>query len=461
MKESFLLHSQAGKRLYEQAKELPIVDYHCHLSPKEIYEDQPFSNIAQMWLAGDHYKWRLMRAYGIPEECITGSAPDYDKFFSYAECIGLAAGNPLYHWTAMELSAYFHIDTPLTKETAPAIWQQANEVIRQEQLSPRKLITQSNVEWIVTTDDPVDSLDYHRQIAEDSSFSTRVTPAFRPDRLLNLRAKDWREYIHSLAQVAQVEITGMDGLERAICARLDWFCAQGCRLSDVGIEAFPSGQCTREEADGILCRALAGESLSDGEYRQFLFYMYVFLAVEYRNRSIVMQCHLAVKRNANTTLFGTVGADAGGDCVGDPVSQQDLTALLDAVDCTGGLPRTILYTLNPSMYPTMATAAGSFRNVTLGAAWWYNDHKNGIEEQLQVYSQVSHLGTFTGMLTDSRSFLSYTRHDYFRRILCGLLGRWIEAGELTETAAQELVYRVCYANSRALVVDSQRKGNAC
>lgn len=451
MNQALYLENEAARRLYGEAARLPVVDYHCHLSPREIYEDREFSNIAQMWLSGDHYKWRLMRAFGIDERFITGDAPDAEKFQKYAECVSLAAGNPLRVWSEMELALYFHIDTPLSGSTAPEIWERANAVIREERLSPRKLIRQANVEWIVTTDDPADSLEFHRLIAADDSFQTKVIPAFRPDKLLNLRAPDWCGYIETLSARAGVEIDSLDSLEQAVRLRLDAFCELGCRLSDVGIEAFPSGRCSREEAAHTFRYAREGGETSEEKYRAFLHYMYVFLAGEYRRRGIAMQYHLAVKRNANSALFRQVGPDAGGDCVGDPIPQGDVVGLLDEIDGACGMPRTILYTLNPSMYLTLATAAGSFRGVTLGAAWWYNDHRAGIEEQLRVYAQVSHLGTFTGMLTDSRSFLSYARHDYFRRIFCNLLGGWIEAGELDGETARELVRRVCYGNSLELV----------
>ncbi len=450
MRPDFLLSTPAGASLYQEARSLPIVDYHCHLSPREIYEDQPFTDLAQLWLGGDHYKWRLMRAFGVEEQYITGDAPGREKFLRYGECIGLAAGNPLSDWTAMELSMYFHIDTPLCRETAAGIWEEAGRVIREERLSPQKLIQASGVERLVTTDDPADSLEYHRLLKD---FPVGVTPAFRTDTLVNLRAPGWRAYIDRLGERAGPPIRDLDSLEQAVRNRLDAFQELGCRLSDVGIEAFPDGTpCTREEAAGLLRRALDGEILSLGEYRRFLRYFYRFLGEEYRQRGMVMQYHLAVKRNASTRLFREIGPDAGGDCAGDPIPLGELVSLLDELERADALPRTILYTLNPSMYLPMATAAGSFRGVTLGAAWWFNDHQAGIEEQLKLFSQTGHLAVFTGMLTDSRSFLSYARHDYFRRILCSLLGEWMTQGRLEEGAGRELVRRICYQNSRDPVV---------
>lgn len=451
MDRNAFLQNEAGRRLYQFAKTLPIIDYHCHLSPREIWEDRPFENPTQLWLSGDHYKWRLMRAFGIDESLITGDAGDFEKFQKYAECISLAAGNPLFHWTAMEMGMYFCIEEPLNGDNAADIWNRASAVIRSQGLSPRKLIQNSNVRYIATTDDPADSLEYHQKLAEDESFPVRVAPSFRTDNLLSLRKPGYPEYIGRLSKASRVEIRDIAGLEQAVQVRLDDFVRCGCSFSDVGIPWFPLAGCSREEADGIFRRALHGEEISQEEHRRFLGYFMAFLAGEYRARRIVMQMHLAVVRNANSVLFEALGPDCGGDCVGDCIPQEELVAFLDQVNRTSGLPHTILYTLNPSMYPTLATAAGSFPNVYLGAAWWFNDHKCGIEEQLRVCAQTSHLAVFPGMLTDSRSFLSYARHDYFRRIFCNLLGQWLEAGEFSdEAAAKTLVRRVCYENSLAM-----------
>ncbi len=450
MNPDLYLKSETSKRLYAEARKLPIVDYHCHLSPKEIWEDREFENIAQMWLGGDHYKWRLMRAYGIDEEYITGYGEDREKFAKYIECVSNAAGNPLAVWSAMELSLYFGIDLPLIPENTRMIWEKANEAIRAKGMSPRKLIRAANVERIVTTDDPADSLEYHRLLADDASFPVTVVPCFRPDTLLSIRKPGWRDYIGRLSEAAGVPIEDMAGLEQALKNRLDFFQTLGCRFSDLGIEDFPSRKACREEADEAFRLALTGKSLDDSRYYGFLWYLCCFLAGEYRARKITMQLHLAARRNANTELYRKLGADCGGDCAGDPIPQRQLNVLLDEINSSTGLPRTILYTLNPAMYLTMATTAGSFPGVTMGAAWWFNDHKAGIEEQLRICGQVAHLAGFTGMLTDSRSFLSYARHDYFRRIFCNLLGEWVESGELELSAARVLVRRVCYENSRAL-----------
>ena len=451
MSPTAFIHNAAGYRLYQTAKKLPIADYHCHLSPREIWEDRPFENPAQLWLAGDHYKWRLRRAFGIQEFFITGGADGLQKFKKYAECLSLAAGSPLYHWTAMELSQYFGIAEPLNAENAEKIWEKAMSVILKEELSPRKLILRSNVVYLATTDDPADSLCYHEKLAEDGSFPVRVAPSFRTDRILSLCDAGYPGYIKKLGEASGVTIQNIETLKQAVIRRLEAFIRCGCAFSDVGIPAFPLMDYDEQAADRTFCRALAGKTVEQSEYRRFLGYMTVFLAGLYRAHEITMQMHLSVIRNANSVLFHSIGADCGGDCMGDPIPQAELTAFLDRINRESGLPHTILYTLNPAAYPALATAAGCFPQVYVGAAWWFNDHKSGIEEQLRICAQNAHLAVFPGMLTDSRSFLSYARHDYFRRIFCNLLGEWIEAGEFPDgAAAEELVRRVCFENSRKL-----------
>ena len=447
MKETYLLPSEAGRRLYQQVKDLPIIDYHCHLSPREIYEDNPFDNIGEMWLGGDHYKWRLMRAFGIEESYITGGASWHDKFQKYAEAIALAAGNPLYHWTQMELSRYFDIETVLNGDNAEEIWQKANQVIAERRLSPRKLINMSRVDYIATTDDAVDTLEFHRKIREDESFRTTVVPSFRTDNLLLIRRQGYREYIDKLSAISGVPIQNLDSFQSAVCKRMDFFVENGCRFADVGIEYFPGHIGGRDEADIAFRKALEGQPVTDEEFHGFLGYMVVFLASEYRSRHMVMQWHLAVKRNANSDLFRRMGPDCGGDCIGDEIKGEHIIRILDAVNDHGGLPVTVLYTLNPSSVPMLSSIAGSFPRVFCGAAWWFCDHKRGIEEQLQVIAETGHIGAFVGMLTDSRSFLSYARHDYFRRILCNLIGEWIDRGEFADDRyAGKLVRDICGLN---------------
>lgn len=450
----YLLSSPTAHRLFETVKELPIVDYHCHLSPKEIWEDEPFSDIGQLWLAADHYKWRLMRTAGIAEHYITGAASRQEKFCRYAEAVSLAPGHPLYHWSHMELSRYFGISEPLNAATAPAIWEQANHRICEQALSPRKLLAMSRVETVCTTDDIADDLQYHRLLREDASLGVRVLPSFRYDNVLLIRREGYAAYIQRLAVAADTEITDLASLIEAVRRRLAYFVSLGCRVTDVGIPDFPDRVADADEADRTLRAALAGQPVDDAAYSGFLGYMFCFFGHLFCQNGLVMQWHLSPLRNANTPMFEALGADCGGDCVGDAVSGTALAAMLDAIHRDGGLPATILYTLNPSNAAQMASIAAAFPGVRCGAAWWFCDHKRGITEQLCTIAENGALGTFPGMLTDSRSFLSYARHEYFRRILCDLVGGWVEAGEYDMQAAEVLVRRLCYENTKTLIGDA-------
>ena len=451
MNTNYLISSAFGKKLYDAVKDLPIVDYHCHLSPKEIFEDKPFDNIGEMWLGGDHYKWRLMRASGVDEEYVTGSASWKDKFIKYAESIEFAAGNPLYYWTKLELDQFFGITEQLTAANAEEIWEKANAVIREKKLSPRKLILDSKVEFIATTDDICDNLAWHAKIKEDPTFAPVVTPSFRCDNLLLIRKPDYADYVKKLSGVVGFEIQSIDDLEKAICQRLDFFKANGCIFTDVGIEFFPDHIGTKEEADKVFKAALKGEPVCNEAYYGFLGYLDVFLGCEYKKRGLTMQMHLAVKRNANSVLAAKLGADVGVDCVGDAISGNALISILDAINVKTGLPKTILYTLNPSMTTQLSSIAGCFSNVILGAAWWFCDHVRGNKEQIRVIAETTTLNTFLGMLTDSRSVLSYARHDFFRRLLCEVVGEWVDKGEFTEEAALKVAEGCCYGNVKKIV----------
>lgn len=423
------LGGETAVKIYEQIKDLPIFDYHCHLSPKEIYEDVRFENIGEMWLGADHYKWRLMRSVGIDEEYITGGKSYEEKFQKYAEAIEGAVGSPLYHWTHMELKQFFGVNEPLTSESAPEIWKKANDVIKEKGLSARKLIEMSNVAYIATTDDITDSLEYHKKISEDKSFKTKVCPSFRTDNLFLYKEKTYFDYIKKLSDVSGVEVKDLESLKSALEKRVDFFASLGCKMTDVGIERFPLCIGSDGEADEVFKKVLAGEEVPTDEFDKFISNVYLFLAALYKKHSMIMQLHLAVKRNASSKLLASVGKDAGGDCVGEAFSVGALTALLDKMDSENALPDTIVYTLNPTMYYQIATGIRSFRNVVLGAAWWFCDHLSGIKEQLQLYSETASLSTFYGMLTDSRSFLSYARHDYFRRILADFIAEKVDGGE--------------------------------
>ena len=342
MTDNYLLKTADAQDIYFKIKDLPIVDYHCHLSPKEIYEDKPFDNIGEMWLGGDHYKWRLMRTAGIDEGYITGNTDWREKFIKYAAALELAAGNPLYHWSHMELSMFFGIDKPLKSDNAAEIYDEANAFIAENRLSPRKLIEQSKVETLCTTDDIIDTLEYHKKIKEDKRFKTRVLPSFRPDNLLLVRRTGYPHYIKKLAEVSDAEITDLEGLKAAVIKRLDFFCLNGCRFTDVGIPYFPDRIADEPSADDTFKKALAGAEISDAEYLGFIGNMYLFLAAEYKKRNLVMQMHLAVYRNANSNLFAALGADCGVDCVGDEISGTALIHMLDAINKNSGMPQTVI-----------------------------------------------------------------------------------------------------------------------
>jgi len=450
--DSFLLISETAKRLYGRVKNLPIIDYHCHLSAKEIYEDRLFSNLGEMWLRYDHYKWRLMRASGIDEHFITGEASDNEKVLSYLKSLEGAINNPLYHWSSMELRKYFGITLPISAENAPQIWDMAEKKIKEQGMSRVWFLHNSNVEYVATTDDPCDSLEYHKLLREKKKVPITVAPSFRTDNLLQITKKNYLDYIKKLSEVSNTEITDITSFKSAILSRLNSFTELGCRFSDVGIPDFPSSFGSEGEADEVFVKRLRGEVLTSAEYDLFLGHMYLFLAKEYKKRGIVMQLHLCVIRNTNTELYNSVGADCGCDAISDPIPIKHLARFFDLLNCENALPVTICYTLNPQMYYPLAVLCRSFRGIHLGAAWWFCDHKRGIIEQLDVYSETGNLSTFFGMLTDSRSFLSYIRHDYFRRILCSYIAEKLDNGEFYgEEKAVEILSKICYNNVKEII----------
>lgn len=447
MKDAYLLESPLAQELYAAARTYPIYDYHCHLNPKEIWEDREFDNIGEIWLGGDHYKWRLMRNAGIEEERITGSASYHDKFLAYASVLPLAVGNPLSVWSHMELEQCFGISRPLNPQTAEGIWEEANAVIRACRLSPRKLMTQFGVRYVGTTDDPCDDLAYHRLLASDPSFSIRVAPSFRTDNLLTATRPGYADYLAKLGNAAGVCVDSLASLLTAVEKRILFFREAGCLFTDVGISVFPNRIATVSEADQTLRLALAGKPLTEDAYHGFLGRMFLELGKLYRKYDLVMQWHLGAVRNPNRAMFAALGADCGCDCIGQTVSGDDLIRLLDAIESEGGLPDTVLYTLNPAMNDQLLSLAGSFRRVRVGAAWWFNDHRAGIVRMLDSLSSIGCLGGSWGMLTDSRSFLSYPRHDYFRRILCSYVAELWERGEVADKdALPGLIEAVCCQN---------------
>ena len=455
MDADFLLQTDTAKQLYHDvAAKCPIIDYHCHLSPKEIAEDKRFSSITELWLGGDHYKWRLMRSFGVAERYITGDADDREKFRAWAETLSLAIGNPLYHWSHLELKNYFGYDGILNGKTADAVFDLCNEKLRDPAFSARNLILRSDVAALCTTDDPADSLEWHRQIA-DSGFTVKVLPSFRPDKALGIEKADWTSYLHMLGIAAGTEIHSFSDLCSALEARTAFFDALGCRVSDHGLAAVPYVPASSETVDVIFAKRLRGEDLDANELAQFKTALLLFLGRTYARLGWVMQLHFGVIRDNAKRVYRTLGPDAGVDSIGDTVSISDLAAFLNALDKTDELPKTILYSLNPNDNAALATVMGCFQRdvpgkLQLGSAWWFNDHKKGMQTQLIDLAAEGHLATFVGMLTDSRSFLSYARHEYFRRILCDLLGTWVEDGEFPndEKALDRIVRGISFDNAR-------------
>ncbi|MDO4743216.1 MAG: glucuronate isomerase [bacterium] len=451
MNETYMLNNATAQELYEYAKSLPIIDYHCHLSPKEIYEDKPFDNIGEIWLSADHYKWRLMRTAGVDEKYITGETSFKEKFLKYCSVIEFSAGNPLYHWSQMELAQFFDIDLDINQANAEEIWQKANSYIKNTCMSPRKLIEKANVEVICTTDDITDDLSWHKKIAQDNGFKTRVLPSFRTDNLLLVRREEYLEYIRKLSDVSGIEIHNLETLKKAVSNRLEFFLSMGCRCTDIGIPLFPNTVADDAQADNTFKTILSGKKISDEEYLGFIGNMYLFLNALYKENLLISQWHLAVVRNTNSELAQQLGADCGVDCVGNVINGNDIIMMLDKINRNSGLPKIIIYSLNEANIAQIASIAGAFPNVKCGAAWWFCDHKRGIEDEIKVISENGCLGEFFGMLTDSRSFLSYARHDYFRRILCNLIGNWVETAEYAQGSAKKLVAKICYENIKKAI----------
>lgn len=452
--DDFLLTTETARRLYHHvAAEAPIVDYHCHVSPREIYEDRRFDTITEVWLSGDHYKWRLMRTAGVEERYITGDAPDREKFQKFAECLPRAIGNPMFHWCHLELKRYFGYEGVLNSETAQEVWDRTSSILR-EGLSVRQMILQSGVTFIGTTDDPIDTLEWHEKLAADETFPVTVVPSFRPDKVLNMDKPGWRSYIEALAQVAGHPVRSMDDLRAVLSARIHHFVAHGCRSADHGLDRAVYREASEAELENILQKALRGEAVTPEEVEAFKTALLLFCAKAYTRHGMVMQLHYNCLRNPNTAAFAVLGPDSGFDCVGQG-SSLPLARLLDTLYRQDSLPKTILYSLDAGDDSFLDSLIGAFQGAGVrgklqhGAAWWFNDHKAGMRRQLISLASLSLLGDFVGMLTDSRSFLSYTRHEYFRRILCDLIGQWVEAGEYPDDEAtlRELVRNICCDNA--------------
>ena len=458
MDKDFLLTTETAKRLYhEAAADCPIIDYHCHINPSEICEDRRYLNITQVWLGGDHYKWRLMRYAGVPEKYITGDASDYEKFREFAKVLGKSIGNPVHHWSHLELQRYFGYYGALSEKTADEVWALANEKLQSDGYTVRGLIAMSNVEMICTTDDPLDSLEYHQKLANDESFHTRVLPAWRPDKAMNIEKPGFAEYLQKLGKITKTEVASFESLKGALRTRLKFFDQNGCSLSDHALDYAMYAPADDAEIERILADALAGKALSQEDVLKFKTAFMLFVAGEYRRMGWVMQVHYGCSRNNNPTMFEQIGPDTGYDAIDTYTPSAQLAALLGAMEQGGGLPKTILYSLNPGDNAAVDSVCGCFQNdeavckLQHGSAWWFNDHLSGMTEQLNSLANLGYLAGFIGMLTDSRSFLSYPRHEYFRRILCRLLGQWVEDGLYPDDfdVLSQIVRGVCYENAKA------------
>lgn len=453
--DDFLLTTPTARRLYQVARSMPILDYHCHLDPKEIAQDRRFENITQVWLGGDHYKWRLMRANGVDEAYITGDAPDREKFQKWAETLELAIGNPLYHWSHLELRRYFGYEGVLNGDTAQEVWELCNQKLQEPGMSARNLIANSGVTLVCTTDDPADSLEWHQQLAQDSSFPVKVLPAWRPDADMGLERPEYLDYLQRLGQAAGVEIRTYADLKEALLSRMAFFDKMGCRASDHALTVAVCQPASEEELERVFQKRLEGEPLTQEELAAFQTGFLRFVAGEYKRLGWVMQLHYGCRRNNNTRMFHKLGRDTGYDAVLQGTPSLEVAAFLDLLASQDALPRMVLYSLNPNDDEGLNSVIGCFQDGTplgriqQGSAWWFNDHKAGMVKQLTAFANGGLLGNFIGMLTDSRSFLSYPRHEYFRRILCELLGAWVENGEYPADwkALEKMVRGVCYNNA--------------
>lgn len=456
MNEDFLLNTPAAKALYQEyAKETPVLDYHCHINPQEIFEDRKFDNITQVWLGGDHYKWRQMRSNGVAEKYITGDASDKEKFMAWAATLPKLIGNPLYHWSHLELRKYFGYQGYLNADTAEEVWTLCNAKLQESSMTVRNLIRQSNVTLICTTDDPVDSLEWHEKIAGDRTFDVQVLPAWRPDKAMNVEKPAFKEYIASLSAVSGTAVTDWSSLQAALKNRMEFFHSRGCSVSDHGLEFVMYVPAAEAEVDAILKKALRGETVSREEELKYKTAFMLFAARQYHRLGWVMQLHYGCKRDNNSYMFERLGPDTGFDCINNYAPSAQMADFLNDLSTGNEIPKTIIYSLNPIDDAAIGTIIGCFQGpetagkIQHGSAWWFNDHFKGMTDQLVSLANLGCLGNFIGMLTDSRSFLSYTRHDYFRRILCRLIGGWVEEGQYPDDrqALKEIIEGICYNNA--------------
>ena len=437
MDKDFLLSNETAKTLYHNyASSMPILDYHCHISPQEIWEDRRFENITQLWLGGDHYKWRVMRGNGVDEHFITGSASDREKFQKFAECLPKCIGNPMFHWCHLELQRYFDYYGILNGETAEEVWNLTNDKLQKDpSMTARGLIKQSNVYMVGTTDDPIDSLEWHAKLAADPTMETKVCPSFRPDKALDIEKAAFAGYIHSLEDAVGFRFRCISCVKKALSQRIQYFADHGCRASDHGLGYVPYAKASDAELTAIFKKGMAGEALTKHEIDAYKTALLLHCGCEYAKRGMVMQIHFSCLRNTNAAMFEKLGPDTGFDCIAVTDSGEALTKVMSALFAENTLPKTILYSLNPGDNAQLGTFLGAFQGPEIpgkiqhGSGWWFNDTKTGMIDQMTSLANLGLLGNFIGMLTDSRSFLSYTRHEYFRRIMCNLIGTWVENGE--------------------------------
>lgn len=456
MDKDFLLDTETAKKLFHSwAEDMPICDYHCHLSPKEIYENKAPENISQLWLSGDHYKWRAMRSCGVDERYCTGDATDKEKFEKFGYALQYCIGNPLYHWAHIELQRYFGIDTPLNAKTAGYIYERANKAIKDGDFRPQSLIMRSNVKVVCTTDDPVDSLEYHKLLKNVEGFDCQVLPSFRPDKALNAHLDGFADYIKELGRAAGVEINSYKDVIKALLIRADYFDSVGCKVSDQAFDYPPYCVADDSEIEEIFAKAMRGERITLQECDKYRTPVLLALGEKYNELGWAMEIHIGAMRNNNTAMFEKLGADTGFDSVGDAEIALPLSRFLDALNVKNKLPKTILFNLNDKDNTVLGTMLGNFQSadadskIQFGPAWWFLDTMDGMTNQMKTLGNLGVLGKFVGMETDSRSFTSYGRHEYFRRIMCALIGKWVEDGwyAYDEEILEEIVKGICYNNA--------------
>ena len=447
--ENFILQNETAEILFHKyAENEPIFDFHNHLSPQEIFENKTLGNLANAWLDHDHYKWRAMRAAGVPEELITGHGDDYERYLAFVKTLQLCVGNPLYHWSHLELKRYFGIDVPVTEKNAREIWDKCNTMLAQNDFTPCGLLKKLDVRELCTTDDPLDSLEWHKKIAQQNT-GIKVCPSFRPDFILNADKPGFGEYISRLQEVSGKKFTSVKDMLAALAERMDFFKENGCLVSDHSLEDDFYLPASYDDVNYIFEKAWVGKKLSHDEIAKYKGWILPELGKLYAQKGFVMQLHIGALRDQNTAMLKSAGKNIGEDSLQDFNYAAQTGAVLDAIYSECPQAHTILYNLNPKDNEALATMAANFRNCQFGPAWWFNDHKDGIEEQIRVYSRTAPLGRYIGMLTDSRSFLSYPRHEYFRRILCNYVGTLVEQGEFPwdEELLGKMIENICYKNA--------------